>query len=80
MSLDADTRLLVEQAMLQRGLSFKEAINQAIRAGLAAAPAHPPSYTVPRALGRARVDLTKALALAGQLEDEALVHRLTEGR
>jgi hypothetical protein len=80
-SLDPDTRLLVERAMRERGLTFKEAVNQAIRAGLAAPSAEgPASYTTPRALGPARLDLTKALGLAAQLEDEALTHRLAEGR
>jgi Arc/MetJ family transcription regulator len=79
-SLDADTRLLVERAMQERGLSFKEAVNHAIRAGLGAAAAAPQAYTTPRALGPARVDVTKALALGERLEDAALVRRLTEGR
>ncbi|MGI8780230.1 MAG: antitoxin [Solirubrobacteraceae bacterium] len=79
-TLDPDTRLLVERAMRQRGLSFKDAVNHAIRAGLAVRPSGPPSYTTPRALGPARVDLTNALGLAAQLEDEALVRRLVEGR
>lgn len=79
-SLDPDTRLLVERHMRERGLSFKEAINQAIRAGLGARPDEQPSYTTPRALGPARVDLTKALTLAGRLEDEAILRRLDEGR
>jgi len=79
-SLDPDTRRLVERSMRERGLSFKEAINQAIRAGLGASPSERPSYTAPRALGPARVDLTKALALASQLEDEEILRRLHEGR
>jgi hypothetical protein len=79
-SLDPDTRLLVERAMRERGLSFKAAINQAIRAGLGARTGDTQSYTVSRALGPARVDLTKALALAAALEDEEIVRRLTEGR
>ena len=79
-TLDSDTRLLVERAMRERGLSFKDAVNEAIRAGLAERGTGPRSYTTPRALGPARVDLTKALGLAGRLEDEALARRLTEGR
>ena len=79
-SLDPDTRLLVERAMRERGLSFKQAINDAIRAGLAVRSQSPPSYTSPRPLGPASVDLTKALQLAGQLEDDAIARRLTEGR
>jgi hypothetical protein len=79
-SLDPDTRLLIERAMRERGLSFKEAINEAIRAGLGASNAAPRAYTTPRALGPARVDLTKALRLASDLEDDALARRLAEGR
>jgi hypothetical protein len=79
-TLDPDARLLVERAMRERGLSFKEAVNQAIRAGLGERSAGPTSYTTPRPLGPARLDLTKALGLAAQLEDEALAHRLAEGR
>jgi hypothetical protein len=79
-TLDADTRLLVERAMRERGLSFKDAVNEAIRAGLGPADARSGRYTTPRQLGPARVDLTKALSIAGELEDEALARRLAEGR
>ena len=79
-TLDPDTRLLVERAMRDRGVSFKEAVNAAIRAGLRPAQPGGRRYTAASALGPARVDLTKALSLAGQLEDEALARRLTEGR
>lgn len=80
-TLDPDTRLLVERAMRERGLSFKDAVNEAIRAGLGdGAAAGPRSYTTPRTLGPARVDLTKALRVAEQLEDDALARRLAEGR
>ena len=78
-TLDPDTRLLVERAMRERGLSFKEAVNEAIRAGLGT-PRSSEAFTTPRDLGPARVDLSKALALAGDLEDEALARRLSEGR
>jgi hypothetical protein len=77
-TLDPDTRMLVERAMRERGLSFKEAVNEAIRAGLGSSAAR--RYTTPRELGPARVDLTKALEIAGQLEDDALARRLSEGR
>jgi hypothetical protein len=79
-TLDPDTRALVERAMRERGLSFKEAVNEAIRAGLADRRSASRSYTTPRKLGPARVDLTKALRLAGELEDDALTRRLDEGR
>jgi hypothetical protein len=79
-TLDPDTRLLVERAMRERGLSFKDAVNEAIRAGLGPAERSARGYTTPRDLGPARVDLTKALGLAGEMEDEALARRLAEGR
>jgi hypothetical protein len=79
-TLDPDTRLLVERAMRERGLSFKEAVNDAIRAGLGAPASGPRTYTVPRELGPAQVDFTKALKLAEDLEDDALARRLAEGR
>jgi hypothetical protein len=79
-TLDPDTRLLVERAMRERGLSFKEAVNEAIRAGLGRSPAEQRSYTVARDLGPARIDLTKALGLSSELEDDAIARRLTERR
>lgn len=79
-TLDPDTRLLVERAMRERGVSFKEAVNDAIRAGLAPTDVHVRRYTTPHPLGPARLDLTRALHLAAQLEDDSLTRRLAEGR
>jgi hypothetical protein len=79
-TLDPDTRALVERAMRDRGLSFKEAVNEAIRAGLGSGRAPGDAYTTPRKLGPARVDVTKALQLAAELEDDALTRRLAERR
>jgi hypothetical protein len=79
-TLDSDTRALIERAMRERGLSFKDAVNEAIRAGLGSASPSGRSYTTPRALGPARIDLTKALQVAADLEDDALARRLAEGR
>ncbi|MEZ5120179.1 MAG: hypothetical protein R2736_01150 [Solirubrobacterales bacterium] len=79
-TLDSDTRALIERAMRERGLSFKEALNDAIRAGLRGSAATRTAYTTPRDLGPARVDLTKSLTLAADLEDDELVRRLAQGR
>ncbi len=78
-TLDPDTRRLVERRMAERGISFKQALNEAIRQGLAA-DEPPASITRPKSLGAPRVDLTKALALAGDLEDTAIAQRLADGR
>ncbi len=66
--------------MRERGMTFKEAVNAAIRAGLGEQTERTRAYTVPRELGPARVDLTKALRLAAELEDDALARSVSEGR
>ena len=78
-TLDPDTRRLVERFMVERGLSFKQALNEAIRRGLAPGEAAVPP-TRPVRMGTPRVDLTKALSVAADLEDGALAHRLADGR
>ncbi len=79
-TLDPDTRLLVERAMRERGVSFKKALNDAVRSGLGARPATDDRYTTPKHMGAPRIDLTKALALSGELEDEELIRKAAEGR
>ena len=79
-TLDSDTQLLIERSMQERGLTFKQAVNEAIRAGFAPPAAERRAVTTARSLGPARVDLTKALSVAGELDDDALARRLTEGR
>jgi hypothetical protein len=79
-TLDPDARLLIERAMRERGLTFKEAVNEAIRAGLSPRSPDQTPITTARSLGPARADLTKALSLAAELEDDALSRRLTERR
>jgi hypothetical protein len=80
MTLDPDTRALVERAMKERGLSFDEAVNEGIRAGLSERRVRARTYTTPRHLGPARANVTKALPLAGDLEDDEVAHRLADGR
>jgi len=79
-TLDPDARVLVERAMRERGITFKEAVNEAIKAGFGSADVPPTGFTTARDLGPARVDLTKALAFAGSLEDEETARRLASGR
>ena len=78
-TLDPDVEQLLKRAMSDRGLSFKEAINAAVRAGLApprkAGTASFPTHD----MGDAVVDITKALRLAGELEDQELASRLARG-
>ncbi len=74
-TLDPDVQALVEKAMRERGISFKAALNQAIRSGLTSAP--PAKFrTAAYRMGTPAVPLDKALRLAAELEDEELVRKL----
>jgi hypothetical protein len=78
-TLEPDVEQLINRAMRERGLSFKQAVNEAIRAGAAppgtGADADFPTHD----MGAPIVDITKALRLAGELEDQELASRLARG-
>lgn len=71
-TLEPDVEALLKRTMRERGLTFKDAVNQAVRDGLAEKPKKLPPFKQ-RAfhMGRPRIDLTKALALADELDDIA---------
>ena len=78
-TLEPDTEQLLRQRMRERRISFKQAINEAIRDGLTR-PVHPaPFRTRTAALGRSAVNLDRALQLAGELEDEELIRKSRSG-
>jgi hypothetical protein len=76
-TLDPDVAARLREVARERGISFKEALNSSVRAGLGQGGSQQP-YRVPtRPLGlRPGVDLDKALALAGELEDRELTRKL----
>jgi hypothetical protein len=80
-TLDDDIAARLQSAARERRVSFKVALNEAVRAGLGVAGEARP-YRVPtRRLGaRPEVDLDKALALAGQLEDSETLRKLDLGK
>lgn len=80
MTLDPDVELLVRRAMRERGLTFKQAVNTAIRAGAAPARGHGDPTFPTHDMGDALVDVTKALRIAGELEDEERARKLPAGR
>ena len=75
MTLDPDVAALIERVMAERGIGFKEAVNDALRAGLARD--REPYHQQTTQLGRPSVDLDLALRVAGDLEDAALVDKLS---
>lgn len=78
-TLDPDVDLLVKRAMRERGLTFKQAVNEAIRAGIAPGRREPAPRFDTHDMGEPAVDITKALQLAGSLEGEELARRLSLG-
>lgn len=60
-------------------MSFKQVLNDAIRRGLTDGPAVDTSATLPKAMGAPKVDLTKALQVAGALEDVETIAKLRRG-
>ena len=78
-TLTPEADALVRKVMRERGLSFKDAVNAAIVEGLA--PRASVHFQTPtRNLGRARVPLDKALAVAASLEDDALMGKQELGK
>lgn len=78
MTLDPDVEAKLRAAMRERGVSFKVAINDAVRAGLTAKTAPRRGFRVhAQPLGvRPGINLDKALTLAGELEDAEIVRKL----
>jgi hypothetical protein len=77
-TLDPDVAEQLKTLARRRNLSFKEALNNAIREGLAAErggsrPFHTPTWPMSVRPG---VDLTHALQMAADLEDEEIVRKL----
>ena len=77
-TLDPDTELVIRELMEARGVSFKQAINDAIRAGRSGR-VDVSFSTREVALGVPATDLDRALAIAGELEDEELVRKMQRG-
>jgi hypothetical protein len=79
-TLDPDVQSLLKRAMRERDLSFKQALNDAVRSGLEPPAAAKSARFVQRSfnMGRPLVDLTKANALAGELEDAELIARMQQ--
>lgn len=80
-TLDPDTEALVRRDMRERGVPFKVAVNDAIRAGLAPATrAARPFRTAAADLGTPAVNLDRALQLAADLEDDEALRKMRLGK
>ena len=77
-TVDPDVEAKLRRLMREHGLSFKEALNQALRAGLHGTTNRPAKRFQVRTfrMGRPQLNFDKALALAFALEDDETVRKL----
>ncbi|MDP9452280.1 MAG: ribbon-helix-helix domain-containing protein [Actinomycetota bacterium] len=76
-TLDPDVAAALEQAARERRTSFKKVLNDAVRAGLRPAVAPRPYRLPTRPMGlRPGIDLDKASAIAGDLDDREVMRKL----
>jgi hypothetical protein len=78
-TLDPDVQALIRTAMKERGISFKEALNSAVRAGLMQSKQRRRSF-VQRSFslgGEQNFRWDKALEIASAIEDEELSRKLS---
>ena len=76
-TLDKDVEALVRRVMRERGLTFKQAVNMAIKQGLTTDSARTTFRTPTFRMGAPRGSLTHALRLSAELEDEELARRVS---
>jgi len=77
-TLDPDVEAKLQAAMRERGVSFKVALNEAVRNGLRDKPNATKRFRVKASpMGvRPGINLDKALRLAGELEDEEILRKM----
>ncbi|NEW41411.1 antitoxin [Nocardia cyriacigeorgica] len=75
-TLDPDIAALLTKYMKETGVSFKKALNDALRSALAPKSTGERIGVRTRSMGRPSVSLDKALQLASAVEDEEIVRKL----
>ena len=78
-TLEPEVEALIRRRMQERGVSFKRALNDALRESLAPSTGRP-FATEPADLGTPVVSLDRALQVAAELEDEDLTRKLRAGK
>jgi len=77
-TLDPDVAAIVKQRMRDRNVGFKQALNDMLRES--SAPPREPFRTKSRRMGPPRINLDKALQIAGELEDEEIIRKMRMGK
>jgi len=77
-TLDPDVEQVIHERMTARGVSFKQALNDAIRSGAPGRGEY--TFTAPAYPGGFLVDVTKANQLASEIDDAAVIEKLAAGK
>jgi hypothetical protein len=79
-TLDPDVEAKLRDTMRERGVSFKVALNDAVRSGLQGElkPSRP--FKVMSSPMGARFNIDKALTIAAELEDDEIIRKLELGK
>ena len=72
-TLDADVHRLLQQVAHKSKRPFKQVLNEAVRSSLGGTGVAKPFSQPVYSLGRSRIDLTKALSLSTDLEDQEIL-------
>jgi hypothetical protein len=79
-TLDPDVDQLLRRAMRDRGTTFRDTVNEAIRSGLRSHKV-PPFRQKTVSLGfNPRFNWDKALQMAAELEDEEILKKMAQGK
>ena len=78
-TLDTDTEQMIRWLMQTQEISFKQAINNAIRQGCAPPAPETEFRTKTFSMGRPTINLDRALQVAAELEDEELIRKMRRG-
>lgn len=78
-TLDPDSEQIIRRRMRERNISFKEALNDAIRSSIGGERAGEHFRTETASMGESQVNLDRALQLAADLEDDELLRRMRSG-
>jgi hypothetical protein len=79
-TLDPDVEAGLRSRMRERGTSFKVALNEAVRAGLQGELRSSGPFKVVSSPMGVRINIDKALTIAGELEDEEIMRKLELGK
>ena len=78
-TLDQDAEQIIRERMAQEQVSFKHALNDAIRESMSARGPRTTFVTRAVPMGRPTVNLDRALQLAADLEDAELMLKMRRG-